>query len=616
MPTRIISSGQTSTVSSGVTDTSDVVLSSGTEIVASGGIASATTIQFGGFEQVMAGGTAAATAISGGTLEIQSGGLVGSGGATFSGTGGVFRVDGTTMPTSTISGFTVGDTIDLAGVSFANGGGVQLGTGNVLTVTEGGTSYTLNLNSGQSYSGKSFRLLSDGSGGTDIQVANGLSINVTYDSSVSGAPVSFTTDIAYVVNTFEHLFLNAATINIAVGYGELNGSSLGGALGQSQQEYIVDSSFGSSFSYSAVRQALINENAPGASTLPISSPGTRVLGIGPAELKALGLITSTGFGSALDGAIAFSSDTSNSFSYAINTVPSPFSSFYFVGVVEHELSELMGRTSLLNFLNDMSVMDLYRYASSGVRQLTSGVGSPSYFSIDSGATQLATWNSNPNSGDLGDWDSSVLSGTTVSSGGVLELFGGAVLSGTTSVVAGGTLEAISGFNLIVSSGQTSPGVVLLNGGRETVLSGGAATGTVVEGGTQLVLTGGSALSTTIISSGLVEVQAGGSASLVTISSGALKLDDSQHFGGSIAGLANSSQVVDLADINFSAGMTVAFSGTSAGGTLTVQNSSQSAQLTLLGNYLLATFTSASDGNGGTFITDPPVSSGSGAAPPH
>jgi antigen 43 len=134
MPTRTISSGQTSTVSSGIIDTNDLVLSGGTEMVASGGATSATTIQFGGFEIVSAGGTAAATVISGGTLEIQSGASVGTGGLRFAGTGGTLTISGTTMPTSTISGFVTGDTIDLAGVSFANGGAAQLHSGNVLRV--------------------------------------------------------------------------------------------------------------------------------------------------------------------------------------------------------------------------------------------------------------------------------------------------------------------------------------------------------------------------------------------------------------------------------------------------------------------------------------------------
>ncbi len=188
MPTRTISSGQTSTVSSGIIDINDLVLSGGTEMVASGGITSATTIQFGGFEIVSAGGTAAATVISGGTLEIQSGASVGTGGLRFAGTGGTLTISGTTMPTSTISGFVTGDTIDLAGVSFANGGSIQLGAGNVVNLVEGGSTYNLQLDPAQNFAGKSFRLSSDGGSGTDIQVVNGLTINVTYDASVSSAP--------------------------------------------------------------------------------------------------------------------------------------------------------------------------------------------------------------------------------------------------------------------------------------------------------------------------------------------------------------------------------------------------------------------------------------------
>ena len=113
---------------------------------------------------------------------------------------------------------------------------------------------------------------------------------------------------------------------------------------------------------------------------------------------------------------------------------------------------------------------------------------------------------------------------------------------------------------------------------------------------------------TISAGGLVEIKVGGSAGLstITISSGTLKLDNSQHFSGSIAGLATAAQVVDLADINFATLQTVAYSGTTASGTLTVSDgSAHVAQLHLIGNYLAATFTSASDGAGGTLLTDPP-----------
>ena len=235
------------------------------------------------------------------------------------------------MPTGTISGY--GRRHDRPGRrELSNGGSVQLSAGNVLKLFQNGQSYALNLDPGQSYAGKSFRLLSDGHGGTDIQVVSGLTINVTYDASVASASAGFRTGVAYVVNTFENLFTNGATLNIRVGYGEANNSLLpSNALGESQQAYL------DSPTYSAVRLALLAEGAPGATTLTSASPTTRTLNIGPAEEKGLGLISATS-GPAFDGYVGFS--TSNAFSYSGGVTPSDPSSFYFVGVVEHEISEV------------------------------------------------------------------------------------------------------------------------------------------------------------------------------------------------------------------------------------------------------------------------------------
>jgi len=75
-----------------------------------------------------------------------------------------------------------------------------------------------------------------------------------------------------------------------------------------------------------------------------------------------------------------------------------------MGVIEHELSEVMGRTSNLDQTDAYSVLDLYRYASDGVRQLTTGA--PSYFSIDGGRTLGLAFNNYQTGqvgGDLGDW---------------------------------------------------------------------------------------------------------------------------------------------------------------------------------------------------------------------
>ena len=48
---------------------------------------------------------------------------------------------------------------------------------------------------------------------------SGLTINVTYDPSVDGAPAGYKTGLAYAISEFESNFTNGATINIVAGYG-------------------------------------------------------------------------------------------------------------------------------------------------------------------------------------------------------------------------------------------------------------------------------------------------------------------------------------------------------------------------------------------------------------
>ena len=101
-----------------------------------------------------------------------------------------------------------------------------------------------------------------------------------------------------------------------------------------------------------------------------------------------------------DGTVYFTS--LYPFSYSQTATP-PSNEYYFIGVLEHEITEVMGRVSLLN-QGSYSPIDLYRYSASGVRDLTTGgSGSTAYFSIDNGATNLGTWNNQPSNGDLADW---------------------------------------------------------------------------------------------------------------------------------------------------------------------------------------------------------------------
>src|SRR6059058_6387918 len=112
-----------------------------------------------------------------------------------------------------------------------------------------------------------------------------MNLNISYDSATQGsAPPSFFSAVNYVVALFDATFTNNATVNIEVGYGAFpfDGSTVP-PLAESMQANLV---FGN---YAQVRQALLNEGAPGATTLPTASPLNGGLVLGSAQERALGL---------------------------------------------------------------------------------------------------------------------------------------------------------------------------------------------------------------------------------------------------------------------------------------------------------------------------------------
>jgi len=134
-------------------------------------MASKMTVDSGGLEYIVSGGTAAATTISGGTLEVTSGAIGGN--VTFA-SGGILELDSLMAFGGTISGFTLGDEIDLRGLAYTSGttnlSWTQLTSGanssGTLTVSSGAAVENLTL-LGQ-YSLANFSATSDGFGGTLI----------------------------------------------------------------------------------------------------------------------------------------------------------------------------------------------------------------------------------------------------------------------------------------------------------------------------------------------------------------------------------------------------------------------------------------------------------------
>jgi hypothetical protein len=223
---------------------------------------------------------------------------------------------------------------------------------------------------------------------------------------------------------------------------------------------------------------------------------------------------------------------------------------------------------------------------------------------------------------------------TLTGGGRLTMSdsNGNIVSGTNAAV---TLDNVD--NTISGAGQLgngqltlineAAGVIAAVGNNPLTLNSGSNaivnSGTLrSDGGALVVLSAVTGVGEAVINNGAIEF---GSASDANVSfangaSGTLKLDDSQSFTGQISGFGGQ-DAMDLADIAFSANTTLGYAANSdsSGGTLTVNDSSHSANLALLGSYMASSFATASDGHGGTLIaagaTQTP-SSDAPVAPPH
>jgi autotransporter passenger strand-loop-strand repeat protein len=161
-------------LSSGAIVDAAVISSGGTLGVVRGGTASGTTVLSGGREVVSSGGLESAVTLNGsGTLEVSSGGTVGT--VDFGSiSGGTLQLDSLVAFGGTVSGFTLGDGIDLHSLAFNSNihlSWSQSTTGpnasGTLTVFSGATSETTLTLLGQ-YSQTGFGATSATGGGTLI----------------------------------------------------------------------------------------------------------------------------------------------------------------------------------------------------------------------------------------------------------------------------------------------------------------------------------------------------------------------------------------------------------------------------------------------------------------
>jgi autotransporter passenger strand-loop-strand repeat protein len=165
---------------SGVVVTGGSVGNGGKEIVNAKDATVGAVVASGGTETIESGGIASNSVISGGTLDVVNGGSE-AGAVYFEGTGGEFVIGATTMPATVISGFAFGDKIEMAGVTYSAGATAVVKSAGVVTISNGGVTYKLNI--------------AGAAAGEKFTFSKGSILTETAATAVSSAQMSFLTPL-------------------------------------------------------------------------------------------------------------------------------------------------------------------------------------------------------------------------------------------------------------------------------------------------------------------------------------------------------------------------------------------------------------------------------------
>ena len=222
--------------------------------------------------------------------------------------------------------------------------------------------------------------------------AQALLIVPTFDSSITGDPnsASIILGITNAIAQIDSYIANPITVDIIfqqsnVGVGSSSVSSYGifygGYISTLQNNQVLSA---------ADTQAL--STLPGGPNNPVN--GSNAITLTSSLLQALGVPVSDSSTITLN----------TSFMNYLRTGPQDPSKADLQSVVMHEICETLGSGGQGSHAgtSDIGDLDLFRYSAPGVRSFSADPNASSYFSIDSGVTNLRNFNQN-GVGDYGDW---------------------------------------------------------------------------------------------------------------------------------------------------------------------------------------------------------------------
>ena len=208
--------------------------------------------------------------------------------------------------------------------------------------------------------------------------------------------------------------------------------------------------------------------------------------------------------------------------------------------------------------------------------------------IISGTGPSVTLNNEDNTisgaGELGNGELSLTNAGTINATGTHAL---TIDTGSNFMFNSGILEASGSGGLTVASSIANSGVLWANGATLTVLGELSGNGTAIIDGAGTL---------DFESSSAANVAFGSSAA------GTLKLGDSFHFKGTISGF-DSSDRIDLVNVDFGrTSIRYHENAAGTGGTLTISDGAQTAELSLLGHYSADNFSVVTDQAKGISVT--------------